>query len=283
MVLAPERSGLEFMLAHWSIAYGRFEEAAQWLVKGLKREPESAHAPILMVRLFGSLGMWEQAWASIALGRENSPGNVEYIDQVASFYFRSGDYNEFSKFVASEYAKVDQAATSKFLPTSKKRYFWHGFAAINAGNYVQAIEDLTNAAGGPTGIENLVYDQIGPVKYMAYALQQQGLGNEADELLDKCLSLATGAMDQGWATPMILYRTAQVYALLGQSDDAIEHLRQAVDKGWPAPIGDLETDPLWSNVRHDSRFQVIVAETNHYLETQRDRVSSILGDIPVEL
>ena len=93
--------------------------------------------------------------------------------------------------------------------------------------------------------------------------------------MTQCLGLANKALAQGWNTPTIHYRTAQVYALLGESDHAIAALRQAVDKGWRI-LGSLELDPLWSPLQEDVRFQTIVTQVNNDLEIQRDRVTAIL-------
>ena len=277
IALAPERVGTEAAIVHWSVAYGRYEEAAQWVVWLREHQPDSARVAASVARIYGNLGVWDRTWEFVSRAYEKAPDKMEYIDGMGDFYFRTGDYAGFSKFVAEEYEKVDQFAPTRHSPTNKIRYFWHGVAASNEGNYVQATDDLTNAAGGPAGIENLVYDGITPIKHIAYALQQQGRNEEADELLNKCLNLATNALAQGWATPTIHYRTAQVYGLLGQSDDAIAQLRQAVDKGWKI-FGDLENDPLWYRMQDDVRFQTIVAAVNNEIRIQGERVKGLLNE-----
>ncbi len=278
IALAPDRIGTEGNIVHWSITYGHYEEAARWVVRLLERRPDSTRAPAFLVTIYGNLGMWDQAWESISLAREKAPGKIEYFHGAADLYFRTGDQNRFVELVTDEFKKVDQLAPTRHSPTNKGRYFWHGIAAISEGNYVRAIDDFTNAAGGPAGIENLVYDGITQIKYIAYALQHQGRDDEADELLRKCLSLATEAQAQGWATPTIHYRTAQVYSLLGQPDDAIAQLQQAVDKGWRI-AEQLETDPLWYRLQDDVRFQAIVAGVNKELSVQSEQVKVLLDAV----
>jgi TolB-like protein/Flp pilus assembly protein TadD len=277
VALAPERVGTESAIVHWSIVYGHYEEAARWVVRLLEQQPDSVRTAASVATIYGNLGIWDKAWESISLAHEKAPDNIWYFDKVADFHFRTGDYARFYKFVADEFEKVDQLAPTRYSPTNRERYFWHGVAAITEGNYVQAIDDFTNSAGGPAGIENLVYDGITQIKYIAYALQQQGRDDEADELLNQCLALAIDALDQGWATPTIHYRTAQLYSLLGQPDEAIAQLQQAVDKGWKI-AGDLEIDPLWYRLQDDVRFQTIVAGVNDEVRAQSERITELLTD-----
>ena len=275
--LAPERNRVEAAIAHWCTVYGRFEEAMRWAMKALDREPESATSAATLAQIYGDLGLWDKAWEYISIALANSPDNDSFIDLTADYYFQSGNYAGFTAFVDQQYDKIDPLAPSRLSPTNKTRYRWHGMAALSEGNYVQAIDDLTDAAGGPSGIASAVYDDIRPLKYLAYAEQMQGRHEEADALLQQCLELATASLEQGWATPTIHYRTAQVYALLGRTDDAIEQLRTAIDKGWRA-AGGLEKDPLWTPLQGDVRFQEIVTRVNNDIRLQRERITRLMDE-----
>lgn len=276
--LAPKWTRMEAALIHWSVVYGDYEEAARWVIRLLERQPDSASAAASVAQIYGNLGMWDRTRETIFLAYEKAPENVEYMRSVASFYYQTGDHAGFTEFVTREYEKIDPLAPSRHSPTDQARYYWHGVAALHEGNYVQAIDDLTDAAGGRAGIENAVYDEITPLKYIAYALQKQGRHDEADALLQQCLNLATQALAQGWDTPTIHYRTAQIHALLGQSDNAIAQLRLAVNKGWKI-AGNLESDLLWSSLQDDVRFQTIVAGANNDIRNERERVKELLDDI----
>ena len=200
------------------------------------------------------------------------------VNGMASYFFRTGDHAGLREFVDKEYEKIDRLAPSRQSPTNRDRYLWHGLAAILEGNYVQAADDMTDAAGGEEGIANAVYDQITVLKYLAFTYQKQGRNDDAEEILKKCLGLAQKALGQGWATPTIYYRTAQVYALLGDPDNAIAYLQQAVDKGWLIAAR-LEMNPLWSYMQDDGRFQTIVLDVNGNLERQREKVAPLLDGI----
>ena len=95
-------------------------------------------------------------------------------------------------------------------------------------------------------------------------------------MLEQCLGLAREALDQGWATPTIYYRTAQIHAVRGDVSSTVRYLREAVDKGWRV-ASELELDPLWSNVQDDADFQNIVMEVNNDIRQQRQKVMQLLA------
>ena len=276
--LAPERRGTERALVGWSIVYGRYDEAARWMKRLLEKRPDSTGTTSSLAQIFTRLGMWDEAWDSVSETVETSPDIVMYVLRLANFYYQTDNHVGFSNVINKEYEKIDKLAPTRHSPTNQDRYFWHGIKALIEGNYIQAIDDLTDAAGGTSGIANTVYDGITTLKYLALAYRKQGREDEADALLNQSLDLAKRALEQGWATPTIHYRIAQVYALLGQSDECIAQLRQAVDKGWRLS-GSLERDPLWSTMQDDVRFQAIITEVNDEIVIQREQVRSMLDGI----
>jgi tetratricopeptide (TPR) repeat protein len=275
--IAPDRTRTENAIAYWSISYGRFEEAARWSKRAAEREPESPGTFSLLSRLYGSLGMWDQSLDAALRAYELAPERVLYLSGVAYHYFLVGDHARLASFVDDEYSKIDPLAPAGSSPMNRIRYFWHGFLALLEGDYLQAVADLTDAAGGEEGIADAVYDEISTLKHLALALRRQGRDEEADALLEQCLGLSREALEQGWATPAIFYRIAQIHALRGDAVSAVQYLREAVDKGWRA-AADLEMDPLWSNMQDDADFQNIIMEVNDDIRQQRQKVAQLLGN-----
>ena len=197
MRLTPERAGMEPVLVHWSIAYGRYEEAAQWIRRVLESQPDSARVQASLAQFYGNLALWNESWKAASRAYEISPDNAMAVDAMASYFFRTGDHAGLREFVDKEYEKIDRLAPSRQSPTNRDRYLWHGLAAILEGNYVQAADDLTDAAGGEEGIVNAVYDQITVLKYLAYTYQKQERNDDAGAILKRCLELAQKAHGQG--------------------------------------------------------------------------------------
>ncbi len=274
--ISPARTYTAAAIAHWSTVYGRYEEAARWVIRSLENESDAVRAPVALALIYSNLGMRDKFQESIARAQEITPEDTRLFEPVADFFFQSGDHAGLADIATTEYKKIDLSESARYSPTNRSRYFWHAHAALQAGDFDQALADFTEASGGTDGIAAANYDEITWLKHVAYVYQKQGRTDAADALLSKCLSLAKNALDQGWATPTIHYRTAQVYALQGDADNAIRELQQAVDKGWRI-AGLLERGPLWTPVKKDLRFQIILREVNADLEQDRDRVSSVLA------
>ena len=66
--------------------------------------------------------------------------------------------------------------------------------------------------------------------------------------------------------------------MLGDPDNAISYLQQAVDIGWLIAAR-LEMDPLWSYMQDDGRFQTIIMDVNANLERQREKVAPVLDGL----
>jgi TolB-like protein/Flp pilus assembly protein TadD len=278
--ISPDRIYVAAAAAHWSSVYGQYEDAARWLFR--KPEDDSNPTRILLgeASLYSALGMWVEFRETISRVQRLSPGDTRLLDPIANAFFLTGDHEQLAEFVAQEYEKVDTLESARYSPTNRARYFWHGHVAVLEDDLDQAIRDFTEAAGGAEGIAAATYDEITWVKHVAYVYQRQGRVDEASELLTTCLRLARNAQEQGWGTPTIHYRTAQILALQGDSDNAIVELTQAINKGWLAD-GPLERDPLWTGIRDDVRFQALSRQVSDDLATKRANVSelvSIRGD-----
>ena len=109
---------------------------------------------------------------------------------------------------------------------------------------------------------------------LAYILKQEGDPVRADELLTAALPVVQslprlGVFGQG-------VRDAQIYALLGQKEDALGALRMAVDEGFrTAIVADqwtLRNDPYFASMREDPRFQAILAELSALNDQMYQRV-----------
>jgi len=274
--ISPERTYTAPNIAHWSTVYGRYEEAMRWMIPLQDNDSNLPRATAALAQIYKNLGMSDKFRESMSRAQELSPEDTSLFDLAADFYFQAGDHAGLNDIAATEFEKIDPSASARYSPTNRTRYFWHGLVALLEGNYVQAASDMTEAAGGEEGIDAATYDEITRLKYIAYVYQKQGQVGAANALLSKCLTLAIDAQDQGWDTPTIHYRTAQIYSLQGDLDNAIKELQQAVDRGWLI-AGLLEQDPLWAPMQEDVRFQAIAQQVNEALTIERDKVTALLA------
>jgi TolB-like protein/tetratricopeptide (TPR) repeat protein len=109
---------------------------------------------------------------------------------------------------------------------------------------------------------------------LAYILKTSGEFARSEALLNAALPVVQrlprlGLFGQG-------VRDAQIYALLGQTEDALSALRDAVDAGYRSSIvfdnWVLDDDPYFNELREDTRFEAILAELDSLTGTMYERV-----------
>lgn len=270
--LSPQESNTGAAMVHWSVAYGRYEDALGWLGDAEEFEPGSARQLTYLARIATGLGIWDEARDYLARASVVSPTPGSLKNLTARFLFVSGDHVGLGELVEQEFERAGASDSAVHTPTTFFRYMWRGISAVAKGNYLQAESDLIAAVGGEEAIADVVFDDIEPLKYLAYAYQKTGRHDDAAALLQQCLQLGRQALEQGWNTPVSHVRIAGVYSLQGDVDNALRELELALAAGWRS-AGELETDPLWDNLQNDVRYQAIIRRVNDELATRRENVS----------
>jgi TolB-like protein/class 3 adenylate cyclase/cytochrome c-type biogenesis protein CcmH/NrfG len=138
-----------------------------------------------------------------------------------------------------------------------------GNVAASRAAYEQAAQQLTqelSAVSKHSGPEATIHSLLG----VAYA----GLGNAAAAVSEgrKGIALQLTSEDP-FEGPEREEHMAQIYALLGNADEAIPILKRWVQVPSVTSITPalLRIDPIWDPIRSDPRFQELVAEKNPHL------------------
>jgi TolB-like protein/class 3 adenylate cyclase len=137
-----------------------------------------------------------------------------------------------------------------------------GNVAESKAAYQQAVQEITQAlnnvdkvAAGDTAYLSLLHSSLG----VGYA----GLGDAARAVSEgqKGMAMHPTSEDR-WEGPRREELMAHIYALLGDADDAIPILKKSIQDRSIILItpGLLRIDPIWEPIRHDPRFQELLAE-----------------------
>ena len=144
----------------------------------------------------------------------------------------------------------------------------YGHALLLQQRDEEAAEHLLWAAGGAEGVARITYDQMEVLKLLALAYQRLGRDDLADTLLERCGYLVDRAWESGWATPVLHVRRAEILAVRGLSDEAIDQLAVAVDKGF-RDLGWLEYGIFWQGMQHDPGFDGIKVRIIEFVDAER--------------
>lgn len=135
------------------------------------------------------------------------------------------------------------------------------------GNFDRALE-VAALLVSPNSTSYIAYGRLGQIHVtMGNHLEATNHFNRADELL----SLELGSVDHTESMNASLNK-ALLSALRGEVEAAIAHLSRALNLGYGS-YAELKLRPDWDSVRHDSRFEDLIAD----LERERKQIGTTLS------
>ena len=103
----------------------------------------------------------------------------------------------------------------------------------------------------------------------AVALEHNGQGSRAEELVAEARQVIKALSPELQSQPASLYTRAQVLALEGNADAALDALQSAVEAGW-SRLYWMRVDPALSSIAAAPRFSLLVDELQQRLAQQRE-------------
>ncbi len=239
---------------YWK-AYGRIAEALPWFEKGVSTSPSSPNYPAYLGLLYLDLGNHAEAGRQVSKAIEI--GSETYRPNVARAFLalQQGDNS-----VVSEHAGKALAANPNV---------WWGWAAhtllrnedLQAGRVDEARIRYEQKFPALLNDEELQVNRINFQATIDFSLVLMRLGEQerAERLLEKCLEFIQTIPRLGeggfWIADTI------IYALRGETDEALTALREAIDEGWRACWWYyLDHDPNLDSIRDEPEFQSMRAE-----------------------
>jgi TolB-like protein/DNA-binding SARP family transcriptional activator len=114
---------------------------------------------------------------------------------------------------------------------------------------------------------------------LAYTYRAAGERQRADALLDEALQRAGQALAEGDETAEPHVILAQVHAIRGERDRALQHLEAAHARGW-RDYYYARLDPRYETLRGDPRFERLMGTIKADLDGMRARVREVEGENP---
>jgi tetratricopeptide (TPR) repeat protein/predicted Ser/Thr protein kinase len=275
--LAPNSDGGYRRLGNAYLDSGQKDEAITAYKKGIEVNPYSWALHIELGRAYFSIGQNENALEEFRRVTELEPENVTGWNNAAGAYERMGRYQE----------SIPAYLKSIELAPTWLAYSNLGYVYTVLKQYPQAIQALEKAVElGP--------NQELPVGNLADAYRYSGQKVKADVMYDKAIALAfhelqvnpqsTNAMGDlavyfakkgetlrarefiqraraiDKEDVELIFSQATVENLGNNSSDSIRTLRYALSKGYP--VKDLESDPVFDNLKNRPEFQALIKEFN---------------------
>lgn len=250
----------DYMTSHLE-RMGRLAEAVAWGQESLSLTDDPL-AGLNAVPIYIELGMVEQL---IRFARNFPEGHPMNPVGTGVMHFLLGDFQAALDSVESE--EVWKSVPLEMVATISIP------SAIMIGDYDKAWQHMLQSFPALTSDEPLVADRfnLGFIVLAGYLEQQRGNADHASVLLRLALDYTRTAPRMGmWGYGI---RDAEVLALLGRPEAAIDALQDAVDAGFvslrPFELWSIDQSPLIDSLRSNPRYEAIRGSIEHEIDIAR--------------
>jgi len=272
----PGRAATEQIVVYWMSEYGRLAEAVQRGRALLEDMPERTGIRTTLVRTYARLGMIDEAAKQLDEVWQRSP-NVDRNVWTADYYYTAIDdipgYIEF----AEEVFQLVEASPGGAVSYFEKRYIYcYGRALMMQDRDQEAADMFVWALGGEDGLAKITYDDVGYLKYLAEAYRRTGRSEEARELLERAREIVVSAHDNGWSTPILFVRLAEIEVRLGELESALQNLNTAVDSGF-RDLPRLKHIEFLQDVQENREMQRLQSVVQADIASERAKLEALAG------
>lgn len=235
--LDPRAGEAHIAMALSLIQECRWDEAGEEFRKGLELSPSDAFGRAWYGMYLATIGRSEEA-----LQEQQHALQLEPASPVTAYCYGQTLYLLRRYTQAAHYFRSALALD----PNLPRAHAGLGLTSLQQRNYARAIAELERAVALTPGLGRVKAD-------LGYAYAVAGDTDKATGMLNEFLKDFRPA---SFPAAMI----AQIYIGLGETDQALEWLHQAVDQNDLVPF--LTCDPLFDPLRRNPRFVELLKRTN---------------------
>ena len=270
---------------------GRFERAFEQLEPLLDADPENLSVTLAMSRIAALAGQNDRSLQFASEARTLAPDNPLALAQLIDAHISAGQLAEAEDvlkqartvapenesviqvslrflLVAGRHQELDDLATQRMqfvidspgLSESKirlERLVWGGIGRLSVDDSGGASELLEKAMLNPA--------DVGPhpetIHYLALLTRSRVLGKAGEEKIAEAVergqTVSRRVRAQGWQTPDVDYAMAALSAAAGATDDALQHLSDAIDLGWRGVLF-ANQDPAMASLRKNAEYLALI-------------------------
>jgi tetratricopeptide (TPR) repeat protein len=295
--LSPRSSDAHRALAGVYYQEGKFAEALEEELRTIEIGGLEEKVIRFIALTLDVLGEPSQAlrWYSLARSLAVTPGEVDAVigdcwvklsedEQALKAYHRAAEFRPNSPQGAVGICHLrilegDFEGARQSLPADRNNLADHGDVEQIAAqteffgrNFVAAEKLYRDLAAIDSNGGGSFYGAVTYHSALGRIKQALGAQQEANDLLQDCLTKERAAVASQPGNPEAAYRLAAVEASLGMSRASLSHLRKATNLGW-IDYRSLALDPRFDPLRSGAEFQMIITGISISLEGMRSKIA----------
>jgi TolB-like protein/Tfp pilus assembly protein PilF len=272
LAIDPAYTPARDRMSLWLSNYGRLADSKQYGLELLEESPESSIILSALTRNYVRLGMNDDAEAM--LDRLMNAGVDDFRKGWTAdhFYIATNDVEGYAAFAELLFQNVKAKLGDRLSFTDRMRTQWYGRSLLLRGRYGEAVDMFWWSVGGEDGVAGATYDFVFFLKYLAFAYQKTGKLEEAEQLLSRAHELVTTARDNGWGTPFLYVRLAEIEAIRGDVESAVRNIGIAVDKGY-RDLPWLRHSPFFRDIQQHWEMERLQQVVRQGIAAERAKLS----------
>jgi tetratricopeptide (TPR) repeat protein len=248
--LDPQNASLAVSLVQTYSGLRRFGDSERVVTAAIARLRRAKPTGLLVVKNEAALGMGNLEEARAALDSIQDRDDMDYQTARLWLYFIERDYGGANAFAAKATDEVKRMPRTWLIVATGARV---------QGNLEEARQ--ANAEAKRIALASLLRRPDDPGLLGELAVAEAGLGENEEALRHarqaaELLPLSVDAV----AGPMGETHLAEVLAMTGDRDGALDKLNKLVKLPFGLNYGDLKLNPMWDDLRDDPRFDRFLAE-----------------------
>jgi TolB-like protein/Flp pilus assembly protein TadD len=234
---------------------GRFDEAYPWITKGIALTPGRASYYHTLALMYMRLTLDSAAEHWFRRAMELQP----------SFTYTYGDLG-YLYMVEENFQKARKLVGEALANNPDDTYL------LNAAGDVELFaRDFTKARGYYEKSLALSPPEEGPTTQMAFILWTMKKRSEASKVFDQSIQLSLKGIQGGNEDEVFRYDQARIFAIRGDSTEALNWLQQAIDISrrnyrW------IQLDPMLDSIKSSPRFQQMIERLKTQVDEMRRKV-----------
>lgn len=270
VALKPDSTTLLRIMSHHAMKSGDLVDAWRYASRSYALDPKS---PVIIQTLAGaweSVGSEDKAEALLLDGLELASENQNLRMSYFWLLLKQSRLEEADGLLQQQYGNDIDALPER---VQQFYYFQKGLVSLVGGDKESARAFIEQALNDDSD-QSWDGDQVFFVTVSSALNSEMGYADVAEARLSKAEQMVRRARINGLDDAWLYYTESSIQALRGNSDEALNNLQLAYDRGfrelWP-----LKMDVRLASVRNDPRFIAIEEQIKSDLEQARFEVSSL--------
>jgi tetratricopeptide (TPR) repeat protein len=227
---------------------GRPDRALDWYEVALTLKPSPGEVDALLGDCWTKLGDDERAFRAYDRAIELQPSSGPGAVGKCRLHVLRGEFEAAREICLARFRNFNDLGEMAQI-AAQVEFFDRSYASAE-----ELYSKLANsdAQGGGSFYGAITYQSA-----MGRLKQTTGANDEAVRILSSCLKAETAAFNLQPQNSEAAYRLAAVEACLNLTDDALQHLRQAIALGW-LDYRSLQLDPRFDSLRANPELATLI-------------------------